>query len=433
MGTWPRANIIAHENLSGTIVQKPKKERPTLSVFNSTGPDGSAMGNGEQRQRHGGGSMDHGTDNDGNGGGISSTGSGSGKREASSFYDHVAASQSSPSVKSSSQVSNPGFVPVLNPSSRIVQMPIIHPPYLMNRHSVYGTMESSHATTDPILMPKPVHSIPGGNNNHNSAASGSGPMATQTLSRMARYNNAMDYERQQLAAMNRMSLNFTPSDQSLFFNNDQRQKSGQGGNQHQSIQPPSQQQQKQFLDMMKMSGFHPPSSSSSSSGNAAKAPATAVKPPSRDSLDVYGAGKKYHRNQNVTRYPSDSEYLGSTDVASGGNTSTLPAYMRSNHGSGGQIYGMTNRSSGPKMLPTLGSSPMQSPITTQPAACSTGMLGNAASGSISEKSAFDSYISHSSGYHHHTANSIDYQHRYQQQQPPPGREELGGSHFGAPG
>lgn len=407
MGTWPRANVIAHENLSGTIVQKPKSKRPTLSVFNS-----AITGSGQQQQQIQNVSTDVDNNNASDDGGEEEeveeiTNSGVTKQ----FYDHPSSSSQSAKTSSQVQASNPGFVPVINPQSRKNTAP-----YLMNRHSVYGgTMDSSHSPVmNPILMPKPIHSLP----------SGSGTaMTTQTLSRMARHNNAMDYERQQLAAMNRMSLNFTPSDQSLFYGGggDQgatanaismmKQKSSTigGGNTsagHFTNNATQQQQNQPFL-----SGYHQPSPSSY---KLAPIDLPVVKPPSRDSLDVYGV-KKFQRN----------DYLGAAELGSG-QTSTLPAYMR-NHGSS-QMYATTNRNAGPKMLPM--GSPMQSPITTQ--ADSTGMLANAASGSISEKSAFDSYMSSS---YHHQAASIDYQynkHRYQQQHQP-SREEIATGHYGVAG
>ena len=108
-----------------------------------------------------------------------------------------------------------------------------------------------------------------------------------------------------------------------------------------------------------------------------------------------------------------------------GDTSTLPAYMRTSH----QIYATTNRNAGPKLLPQESQPPsrgsqLQSPITTQSMDGGV-MLANAASGSISEKSAFDSYVPQT--YHHHMTNSIDYQYnRYQQHHQHPSREEGGG-------
>lgn len=454
MGTWPRANIIAHENLSGTIVQKPKRERPTLSVFSS--PQAGKVNGGVGSS---GSPVDGINDDVVNSSGVlppdRSPGVPIGKRDTTPggglFYEHVLSPTPSKSSTGSSQMPNSSFIPVINPR-KSSQMPVIQPPYLMNRHSVYSTLEAHSGALDPILMPKPTIQL-----------------GTQTLSRMARHHHhsAMDYERQQLAAMNRMSLNFTPSDQSLFYAEQQQQHQAmkQKNAAHHFAQQQQQHQQNNHQQipsphatemMMKMSGFHQPSTSASSSSatgyKLAAIDLPVVKPPSRDSLDIYGL-KKYQQHpqmpRNVIRYPSDSEYLGpvtSSAAIAGvgaeigsGNTSTLPAYMR-NHGSGSQIYGMsTNRSAAAvlaaaKMLPTNhGSSPMQSPITTQTHADSTGMLANAASGSISEKSAFESYMSSSgvSNYHHHAGNSIDYQynkHRYQQQQmPSSGREE---SHYG---
>lgn len=415
MGTWPRANIIAHENISGTIVQKPKRERPTLSVFNSA----AAAGSGNNSEAANGSNIvgEMGTK-------MSGSSADSERRVESltsgMFYEPSSAS------KVSQQVPNPGFVPMINPSARkAIQMPVIQPPYLMNRHSVYSTLEAHSAVMDPILMPKPQHLQGGG---HHSMGVGSSGMTTQTLSRMARHNNAMDFERQQLAAMNRMSLNFTPSDQSLFYSITEqgaKQKGGSSGgvsSPHHFSPPVQHGQQQPPFDMMKMSGYNQPSAYKLTPPDV-----PTVKPPSRDSLDVFATGKKFQRN--AQRYPSDSEYLGLPEVGSG-NTSTLPAYMR-NHGSGGHIYGMaTNRNTGPKMLPSThnSGSPMQSPITTQ-SADSTGMLANTASGSIPEKSAFDTYMS--SNYHHHShGNSIDYpynKHRYQAS-----RDEIP-SHFVATG
>lgn len=385
MGTWPRANIIAHENLSGTIVQKPKRERPTLSVFNSTVAQAGGVGAGSSGQ-------DSRTERDSREEALISGGGGVGGVVG-------------PPVKGDGPGSSGGgFVPVANVSSR-KNVPVIQPPYLLNRHSVYGTLDAS---PNPIQMPKPIHGVPG---------TGSG--ATQTLSRMSRHNTAMDYERQQLAAMNRMSLNFTPYDQSLFYG-DQAAVAALGPMKHGGQPQP-------YVHMLKMSGYQ--QQPIPSSYKLAPIDLPVLKPPNRDSLDVYGA-KKFHRN----------ECLGGGELLGSGNTSTLPTYMRSSHG----MYGAptTNRNAGPKMLPTeqqhhqMLASPMQSPVTTQPVVDSTGMLVAAASGSISEKSA-DTYMSPT--YHHHAAASIDYQfskHRYQEQQQQhhlPSREELGTGHYGVAG
>lgn len=394
MGTWPRANIIAHENMTGTIVQK-KRERPTLSVFNSSVATAAAM---EEQQGGPGEDASH-LDREGPmAGGVS----GLAKMELPLFDT---------SAKNNSAGVNPiSFKPVVGATPRKSNSGA-HPQYLMNRHSVYGgTMENCHSSvTNPILMPKPIHNLP---------SISSGANTTQTLSRLTRHSHAMDYERQQLAAINRMSLNLTPSDHSLFY--------GEAGisvgapkrgnimspppNQ---FSPAQRQSQSSFPDVMKSTGFNLPVSSYKLAPHDIMP--TMAKPPSRDSLDVYGT-KKFQRN----------DYMGVPELASG-NTNTLPTYMR-NHG--GQHMYATNRSTGPKILPSdqLLGSPIQSPVTTQ-AAGSSGML-TGASGSISEKSAFDSYMS--SNYHHHAANSMDFhytKHRYQQPHQP-SREDPGTIHYG---
>uniref|UniRef100_A0A1L8DMN5 Putative tight junction n=1 Tax=Nyssomyia neivai TaxID=330878 RepID=A0A1L8DMN5_9DIPT len=329
MGTWPRANVIAHENISGTIVQNRKKERPALTLFTGTLQP----------------------------------------KEEKSRFEMYPTPVAAVTVAKSSAASNPNRNS--NPIPYHVQSP---PPNILNRHSVYRSIEQ-----EPIVPPTQVLSGSGGVN---------------TYARAPKY---LDFERYQPHHHpNRMSLNFTPSDNSLMYNLNEKLR---GGNLLQN----QQQGQQNSLDIISLK-----SQNSIDSFLAPKSPPSLdlpTKPPSREAVDYY-AMKKMARN--VPKYPSDSENL-SPEVMIG-NTSTLPSYTRFQ--------------SAPRNQALFPVAPMHphhhhgyrhvSPLTLPPTAHSTdstGLLGGG--GSIPEKSEFDSYIP---SYHHSHGTSIDYQynkHRFQ--------------------
>lgn len=402
MGTWPRANIIAHENLSGTIVQKPKRERPTLSVFNAANDVGPAAPEPLKPQ----------------------------KRDSAIYFEPQQQQQQRGGTLPS-KAPNQGFIPLQIPSRNAPPLqPFMQPPYLMNRHSVYSTMESS----DPISITK--SSVP--SPSHPLSGAGSGGMVN-TMSRIPRHhmNDHDRYQHNQVIAMNRMSLNFTPSDQSLMYNN----MLAAHQEQLKAKAPPvggtisSHHNHQQFLDLHSRQQQYPhlPPKLVQPLDIGASLP---MKPPSREALNVAGMRKLF---PDMTKYPSDNEYLAPSldgippgGPGTRGNTCTLPAYGR-NHG--GNIYGVTAPGAVPsrgvplpKSLPLSHGSPLTSPITTTQSTDSTsGMFPGI---SIPDKSAFEGYVPLPT-YHHSHGNSIDYpyQHRNRYQA---SREEMP-SHFTATG
>ncbi|XP_055681938.1 disks large homolog 5 isoform X1 [Lutzomyia longipalpis] len=354
MGTWPRANVIAHENISGTIVQNRKKERPALTLFT-----GALQAKEEKNNRKG-----------------------------EDYFESCPPSKAPTTTAKSSVANNPNRNS--NPIPYHVQSP---PPNILNRHSVYRSIEH-----EPIVPMGSSGLGPG------QVLSGSG--GVNTYARAPKYLDFERYQPHHHHHPNRMSLNLTPSDNSLLYNLNEKLR---GGN----LLLNQQQGQQNSLDIISLK-----SQNSIDSFLAPKSPPSLdppTKPPSREAVDYY-ALKKMTRN--VSKYPSDSENLSPDTVVAGGinagNTSTLPSYSRFQ-----SINAPPSRNQ--VLFPVVPIHPHHnhgyrhvSPLTLPPTAHSTdstGLLGGG--GSIPEKSEFDSYIP---SYHHSHGTSIDYQynkHRFQ--------------------
>ncbi|XP_059618672.1 disks large homolog 5 isoform X1 [Phlebotomus argentipes] len=351
MGTWPRANVIAHENISGTIVQNRKKERPALTLFTATLQS-------KDEKMHA-----------------------NSRNNAEDYFESYPAPTPTTTTVKSSAASNPNRNS--NPIPYHVQSP---PPNVLNRHSVYRSIEQ-----EPLL---PMSSAGPGQ-----ILGGSG--GVNTYSRPLKYLDFERYQPHNHHHPNRMSLNFTPSDNSLLYNLNEKLR---GGNLLQN----QQQGQQNSLDIISLK-----SQNSIDSFLAPKSPPSLdlpMKPPSREAVDYY-ALKKMTRN--VSKYPSDSENLSPDPVTmmAAGNTSTLPSYSRFQ-----SINAPPSRNQALFPVAPIHPHPHHhhgyrhvSPLTLPPSAHSTdstGLLGGG--GSIPEKSEFDSYIP---TYHHSHGASIDYQYK----------------------
>lgn len=306
LGTWPRANIIntttTHDNHTGTIVQHRKKERPALSLF--TGP--ISLGKEEKSQS---------------------------TKKNNYFNSHMHENNSSNGSKpvttnginNSKRNSNPipFHVPLYPPP----------PPSILNRHSVYSTLEP-----EPIMMESGkmipskssdtkyyhhYHHHHNPNTNRYSlnlaTSSDSSHLFTSTLNRKSPTVNL-----ESKLSMQQSSLDYVllKSSADSFLNSKSPMSSL-------DFKPTSSQQhqyQQQQQDLISLK-----SQNSIDSFLSPKSPPSIdipTKPLQRDIADMY-VTKRFSKN--VSKYPSDSDSLGMESITSPNNsyTSTLPSYSTS--------------------------------------------------------------------------------------------------------
>lgn len=305
LGTWPRANILntsnTQENPTGTIVQHRKKERPALTLF--TGP--ISLGKDEKS-------------------------SSSSKKEnyfASHGHENLLSSSSKPGMSGAGN-SNRNSNPI--PFHVMYQPP---PPSVLNRHSVYSTLE-----TEPVLLEtgKSIPSKASDLNNH-------------------KYHHHHHHHNVVLNN-NRLSLNITPSlDNSLLYNTVINRKNPVLGLDS-KMQMPSHPNSLDYVAMKNSTDsllnsksplssldFKPTGSNqqqdliSLKSQNSIDSFLSPKSPPSIDMLSkplVSRDASEFYTTKRLSRhtskFPSDSDSLGMESISSPSSsnyTSTLPSYL----------------------------------------------------------------------------------------------------------
>lgn len=322
LGTWPRANVIntttTHENHTGTIVQHRKKERPALSLF--TGP--ITLGKEEKLQS-------------------------TKKDNYYNSHNHENASANvikplpSNGGNNSNRNSNPIPFHVLYPP----------PPSILNRHSVYSTLEAEPILLEsgkaiPSKIPELNHKYYHHHHHHNQMVNSNryslnlAPSSDNSLmynSTLTRKSPIVNIESK--LSMQQTSLDYVPLKNSAdsFLNSKSPMSSLDF--KPSSAQHHQYQQQQQDLISLKsqnsIDSFLSPKSPPSMEMSTKPSPA----------LDIYVTKRL---SKNVSKYPSDSDSLGMESISSPNNsyTSTLPSYSTSRAGqviSGGAPTTRTQR------------------------------------------------------------------------------------------